>query len=210
MIVGRRQISNITGFEENSDSSDFTCSQIDQFVQNQVNLAFFNQCYLANVMVLSLKEINVFKVRRLSKHVRIKNLNKKPTLDIKHSSIKMRLLLFCSIFFFVSVKCKFLMIQTGSDQREEVDSGVNDVSNDNQERNVVGSDYQDRDPVVEYWLHLHNKLERKCDKLEGLEKRKASLKENQKFCKAWKNKVWYYQVKVPIALSQQAHFITTH
>ena len=101
------------------------------------------------------------------------------------------------------------MIQTGSDQREEVDSGVNDVSNDNQERNVVGSDYQDRDPVVEYWLHLHNKLERKCDKLEGLEKRKASLRENQKFCKAWKNKVWYYQVKVPIALSQQAHFITT-
>ena len=52
MIVGRRHISNITGFEENSDSSDFTCSQLDQFVQNQVNLAFFNQCYLANVMVI--------------------------------------------------------------------------------------------------------------------------------------------------------------
>ena len=101
------------------------------------------------------------------------------------------------------------MIQTGSDQREEVDSGVNDVSNDNLERNVVGSDYQDRDPVVEYWIHLHNKLERKCDKLEGLEKRKASLKENQKFCKAWKNKVWYYQVKVLMALSQQTCFITT-
>ena len=55
MIVGRRHISNITGFEENSDSSDFTCSQLDQFVQNQVNLAFFNQCYLANVMVLLCK-----------------------------------------------------------------------------------------------------------------------------------------------------------
>ena len=52
VIVGRRQISTITGLKENSDISDFTCSQIDQFVQNQVNLAFFNQCYLANVMVL--------------------------------------------------------------------------------------------------------------------------------------------------------------
>ena len=52
MIVGRRKISTITGLKENSDISDFTCSQIDQFVQNQVNLAFFNQCYLANVMVL--------------------------------------------------------------------------------------------------------------------------------------------------------------
>ena len=52
MIVGRRQISTITGLKENSDISDFTCSQLDQFVQNQVNLAIFNQCYLANVMVL--------------------------------------------------------------------------------------------------------------------------------------------------------------
>ena len=40
--------------KENSDISDFTCSQLDQFVQNQVNLAIFNQCYLANVMVLNL------------------------------------------------------------------------------------------------------------------------------------------------------------
>ena len=52
VIVGRRQISTITGLKENSDISDFTCSQLDQFVQNQVNLAIFNQCYLANVMVL--------------------------------------------------------------------------------------------------------------------------------------------------------------
>ena len=55
VIVGRRQISTITGLKENSDISDFTCSQLDQFVQNQVNLAFFNQCYLANVMVLKLR-----------------------------------------------------------------------------------------------------------------------------------------------------------
>ena len=59
VIVGGRQISNITGFEENSESSDFTCSQIDQFVQNQVNLAFFNQCYLANVMVLIAKNLTI-------------------------------------------------------------------------------------------------------------------------------------------------------
>ena len=55
MIVGRRKISTITGLKENSDISDFTCSQLDQFVQNQVNLAIFNQCHLANVMVLDIK-----------------------------------------------------------------------------------------------------------------------------------------------------------
>ena len=55
MIVGRRQISTITGLKENSDISDFTCYQIDQFVQTQVYLTFFNQCYLANVMVLETK-----------------------------------------------------------------------------------------------------------------------------------------------------------
>ena len=58
VIVGRRQISTITGLKENSDISDFTCSQLDQFVQNQVNLAIFNQCYLANVMVLILKVLH--------------------------------------------------------------------------------------------------------------------------------------------------------
>lgn len=81
------------------------------------------------------------------------------------------------------------MIQTGSNERrEQVDRGVNDANQDNA---VVGSDYQDGDPITEYWTHLHNKLDRICDRLEGLEKRKDSLREHQKYCKAWKYKVWY-------------------
>ena len=81
------------------------------------------------------------------------------------------------------------MIQTGSNERrEQADSDVNDA---NQDDAVIGSDYQDRDPITEYWTSLHNKLERICDKLEGVEKRKDSIRGNQKFCKAWKNKVWY-------------------
>ena len=102
----------------------------------------------------------------------------------------MRLLLFCSVFFIVSVKCKFLMIKTESDPKEQVDSVV-DVINEMDHGQPVGSDYQDRDPIIEYWIHLHNKLERKCDKLEGLKKGKASLKDEKRFCKAWKKNVWY-------------------
>ena len=104
----------------------------------------------------------------------------------------MRLLLFCSVFFIVSVKCKFLMIKTESDLEKLVDSGVNDdVVKEMDHGQAVGSDYQDRDPIIEYWIHLHNKLERKCDKLEDLKKGKASLKDETKFCKAWKKNVWY-------------------
>ena len=50
MEEGKSQTSQV--LKENSDISDFTCYQIDQFVQTQVYLTFFNQCYLANVMVL--------------------------------------------------------------------------------------------------------------------------------------------------------------
>ena len=50
---GKSQTSQV--LKENSDISDFTCYQINQFVQTQVYLTFFNQCYLANVMVLLLK-----------------------------------------------------------------------------------------------------------------------------------------------------------
>ena len=76
-----------------------------------------------------------------------------------------------------------------------MDSGVNDA---NQDDAVVGSDYQDRDPITEYWTHLRNKLERKCDSLEDLTKGKDSLRENKKYCKAWKYKVWYYKLFYPI------------
>ena len=47
---GKSQTSQV--LKENSDISDFKCYQIDQFVQTQVYLTVFNQCYLANVMVL--------------------------------------------------------------------------------------------------------------------------------------------------------------
>ena len=97
--------------------------------------------------------------------------------------MKMRVLLFCSVFFIVSVKCKFLMIKTESDPKKQVDSGVNDyVVKEMDHGQAVGSDYQDRDPIIEYWIHLHNKLERKCDKLEDLKKGKASLKDEKMFC----------------------------
>ena len=73
MIVGRRQISNITGFEENSDSSDFTCSQIDQFVQNHfqsINGIFqpvlFGQCYGVNVSSCFSRNIVVIKYLSIS------------------------------------------------------------------------------------------------------------------------------------------------
>lgn len=44
MEEGKSQTSQV--LKENSDISDFTCYQIDQFVQTQVYLTFFNQCYL--------------------------------------------------------------------------------------------------------------------------------------------------------------------
>ena len=104
----------------------------------------------------------------------------------------MRLLLFGSVFFVVSIKCKFLMIKTESEPKEQMYSRVNDdVVNEMDDGQAVGSDYQDSDPLLDYWIHLHNKLKRKCDKQEDLKSGKASLKDEKKFCKAWKKKVWY-------------------
>ena len=57
MEEGKSQTSQV--LKENSDISDFTCYQIDQFVQTQVYLTFFNQCYLANVMVLKFEMLSL-------------------------------------------------------------------------------------------------------------------------------------------------------
>ena len=84
------------------------------------------------------------------------------------------------------------MIKTESEPKEQMYSRVNDdVVNEMDDGQAVGSDYQDRDPLLDYWIHLHNKLKRKCDKQEDLKRGKVSLKDEKKFCKAWKKKVWY-------------------
>ena len=87
------------------------------------------------------------------------------------------------------------MIKTESELKEQKDSGVNDnVVNEIDDGQAVGSDYQDRDPILGYWIYLHNKLKRKCDKLEDLKNGKASLRDEKKFCTVWKKKIWYVNI----------------
>ena len=94
------------------------------------------------------------------------------------------------------------MIKTESEPKEQMDSRVNDdVVNEMDDGQAVGSDYQDRDPLLDYWIHLHNKLKRKCDKQEDLKSGKASLKDEKKFCKAWKKKVWYVNFPFDLLLN---------
>ena len=71
----------------------------------------------------------------------------------------MRLLLFCFVFFVVSIKSKFLMIKTESEPKEQMDSRVNDdVVNEMDYGQAVGSDYQDRDPILDFWIHNNQQI----------------------------------------------------
>ena len=52
-----------------------------------------------------------------------------------------------------------LMIKTESEPKEQMDSRVNDdVVNEMDYGQAVGSDYQDRDPILDFWIHNNQQI----------------------------------------------------
>ena len=51
------------------------------------------------------------------------------------------------------------MIKTESEPKEQMDSRVNDdVVNEMDYGQAVGSDYQDRDPILDFWIHNNQQI----------------------------------------------------
>ena len=51
------------------------------------------------------------------------------------------------------------MIKTESEPKEQMDSRVNDdVVNAMDYGQAVGSDYQDRDPILDFWIHNNQQI----------------------------------------------------